>query len=118
MATPKKYFHDRAVLLLLSISAFLAVLGSLLILLRLDSSRSSGYIVQYRANVGINEFKTGGVVTMLSFVVYLGMVLVLHAVLSKKVYPLRRHVAIAILGLGVLLLIMGVVVSHALLILR
>lgn len=118
MATPKRYFHDRVVLLLLSVSMFLAVLGSLLVLLRLDNSRSSGYIVQYRANVGVDEFKTGSVVTLLSFVAYLGLVLVLHTMLSRRVYPLRRHVAIAILGMGVLLLIMGVVVSNALLILH
>ena len=64
MASNKQYFHDHLVLLLLSINAFLAVAGSLFILLRLSTSSGTGYIVQYRASLGINAFKTGDVIDL------------------------------------------------------
>ncbi len=118
MHIPKHYFQDRVVLLLLSVSGFLAVLGTILIALRIDGGQGGSYIVQYRANLGINEFEKGGVASVLSFIVFLLLVLGFHTLLSMRVYHARRHVAIAILGLGVLLLSMAAVVSNALLVLR
>jgi len=53
MATPKTYFHDHTVLLLLSINTFLAIGGSILTLVRLSTSQGTGFIVQYRSNLGI-----------------------------------------------------------------
>lgn len=118
MHIPKKYFHDRIVLLLLSINTFLALLCSLLILLRLDVGRPDGYIVQYRANLGLSAFKSGGASTLISFILFALVVLVFHTVLSMRIYPLRRHFAVAILGMGLLLLILSIIVSNALLVLR
>lgn len=118
MAATKKYFHDRLVLLLLAASAFLAVVGSLLILLRLDGSRTDGYIIQYRSNLGLSGFETGGLLQILGFIAFLLLVLVLHTLLSMRVYHLRRQAAIVILGLGLLLLVLSIVVSNALLLLR
>ena len=57
MAATKKYFHDHLVLLLLSVNAFLAIAGSVFIVLRLSTSHGTGYIVQYRANLGIDAFR-------------------------------------------------------------
>lgn len=118
MTIPKNYFRDRSVLLLLSFSTFVVVLSNVLILLRLDSGRGEGYIVQYRAIPGVNDFKTGDVTQVLSFIVLSLLVLVLHVALSMRVYHIRRHAAVTILGLGLLLLVMSFVVSNALLILR
>jgi hypothetical protein len=118
MQIPKKYFQDRLVLLCLSVSTFLAFFGSILILLRLDSGRSDGYIVQYRANLGLDAFKSGGASALLSFIIFSILVLALHTILSMKVYHARRHFATAILGLGILLLAVSIIVSNALLELR
>lgn len=118
MPTSKKYFQDRLVLLLISISVFLVVMGSILILLRLDSGRSDGYIVQYRPNLGISAYKAGNISTFFNFIGFMVIVLVMHLVLSMKAYRLRRQISLAILALGVLLLVLSVVVSNALLILR
>lgn len=118
MQIPKKYFHDRIVLLLLSINASFALFGSILILLRLDSGRSEGYIVQYRANLGLDAFKTGGVTEILSFIAFFATVVVLHTALSIRVYHIRRHLSTAVLAMGVLLLAVGIIVSNALLELR
>lgn len=118
MATPKKYFHDHLVLLLLSVNAFLATAGGIFILVRLSTSHGNGYIVQYRSSLGINAFQTGNVFDLLSFVVFVGMVLGIHTVLSMRAYRVNRQVAIAILSLGILLLVLTIIISNALLVLR
>lgn len=118
MHIPKHYFQDRIVLLLLGASVLLVVLGSLMIVLRLAGGQTDSYIVQYRANLGISAFETGGLTAMLSFIGFLVLVTGLHTLLSMRAYHLRRHAAIAILALGVLLLTLAVVVSNALLVLR
>jgi len=118
MTIPKKYFHDHLVLLLLSTNIFLAVAGSIFILLRLSTSHGTGYIVQYRADLGINAFKTGSVTELLSFVAFALLVLGINVVLSMKAYQIHRQLAIAILSLGILLLLLTIIISNALLVLR
>jgi hypothetical protein len=118
MATEKRYLHDRFVLLLLSVSAFLAVSGSLLVLLRLTQNRANGYIVEYRENLGVSAFRTGNFLDMLAFVVFLFLIVALHTILSRRIYHTSRPYALFILGLGILLLCLGIIVSNALLVLR
>lgn len=119
MPVPKKYLHDKLVLLLVSVNGFLAFLCCLLVLLRLESSGGSGgYIVQYRANLGISAFKTGDVTALLSFIAYAVVICVINVFLSIKTYHLRRQLSITILALGVLLLLLALIVSNALLVLR
>lgn len=118
MATTKKYFHDHLVLILLSINAFLAIAGSIFILVRLSTSHGNGYIVQYRSSLGISAFKQGSVIDLLSFVAFALLVLGFHSVLSLRVYRIHRQLAIAILGLGILLLALTIIISNALLLQR
>ena len=121
MAISKQYFHDHLVMLLLSVNAFLAVGGSIFILLSLSAGHSNSYIIQCRdcSNPdAVNKFTNGSVVGLLSFVVFAALVLATHAVLSFRAYKIHRQLAIAILALGVLLLILTIIVSNALLVLR
>ncbi|MDB5181682.1 MAG: hypothetical protein JWP13_445 [Candidatus Saccharibacteria bacterium] len=118
MTIPKKYMHDRLVLLLLSINTFLALLTSLWVLLKLDAGRSAGYIVQYRASLGISALRTGDATDLIAFIGFAIMVLVLHVFLSIKAYSIRREVSIVILSLGIFLLLLAFIVSNALLMLR
>lgn len=118
MSSEQKYFHDRVVLLLLSISTFLVILASLLIVLRLDSGRNEGYIIQYRTNLGITAYKAGSVSELWAFVLFLVLVLVVNTVLSMRVYDVHRQYSITILSMGTLLIILAFIVSNALLILR
>ena len=116
MHIPKQYFHDRLVLLLLSVNTFLAVLGSLLIFLKLDSARTT-YTVQIRTNLGrLGGFKSGTATVFIGFVVFFIFVLVFHFILSARMYTQRKHFAITVLGMATLLLILGILVSNALLI--
>jgi hypothetical protein len=118
MQIPKRYFHDRLVLLLLSVNSFLTALTSILILLRLDSSRADNYIVQYRSNLGLSAFKAGGSGTFYSFILFVILNLVFAYALSVRVYPFRRQFAVVILCLALLLVILALIVSNALLVLR
>lgn len=108
-------------MLLLSINAFLAIGGSLFILLSLSSGHSSGYIVQCRDcsnTAAVNKFTNGGVGGLLAFVVFAIVVLAAHSTLSYRAYQIHRQLAVTILALGVLLLILMIIVSNALLVLR
>jgi hypothetical protein len=118
MNIPKKYMHDRLILLLLSALTFLTIFTSIWVLFNLDASRSSGYIVQYRASLGISAQKIGDASDIVAFIGFAIMVLVLHVVLSIKAYLIRREVSVVILVFGILLLILALVVSNALLGLR
>jgi hypothetical protein len=114
----KSYFQDRLVLLLLSVNVFLTFLAGLLVLFRVGSSANSGFIVQYRASLGISAFKTGSVLNLLSFIGFAVVVLTVHAFLSWKTYHIRRQLSLTILSLSVLLLLLCIIVSNALLALR
>lgn len=118
VTNPQKFFHDRFVLLLVSINTFLTLLGSILILLKVDSGRNEGYIVAYRQNLGISAFKTGEATGVIAFVLFMLVVLVVHTSLSYKVYKLHRQLSVSVLGLGIILLTLAVVISNALLVLR
>lgn len=121
MAISKKYFHDHLVMLLLSVNVFLAIGGSLFILLSLSTGHSNGYIVQCRDcsnSLAINKFTNGSVVGLLSFVAFAVLVLATHIILSLRAFKIHRQLAIAILALGVLLLSLTIIVSNALLVLR
>lgn len=117
MLSTNKFFHDRLVLLLLSVNTFLVVLTTLSILFRLQGA-GNGYIVQYRAQLGIGAYKSGSVSQLLAFIAFAVLVLAVHAILSQRTYRLKRELSVLILGLGTLLLVIGFIVSNALLTLR
>jgi hypothetical protein len=115
MANVKNYFHDRMVLLLLSVNAFLALLSILSVLLRLQGG-GEGFIVQYRENVGVsNAFKPGEIGQLLLFIVFAILVFGVHGLLSHRVYHIRRQLSLFVLALGALLLGLSIIVANALL---
>lgn len=121
MTIPKKYVHDHLVLLLLSANAFLTILDSLFVLIRLSTTHGNGYIVQCRdcANpTAFNRFTTGSITGLLGFIVFAWVVMVTHTLLSLRAYRIHRQLAVAILSLGTLLLLLTFIVSYALLALR
>jgi len=118
MATPKKYIHDRLVLLILTANTFFAILTGVLILLKLDSARTEAYIIQYRPSLGLSRYFRGNNIGILSFVAFSLLVLVFHTILSMRIYPVRRHLAITVLAMGLLLIILSLIISYSLLLLR
>lgn len=118
MDAPKKYLHDRFVLLLLTINGFLTLVTTVLILLRLDTSRTDGYFVQYRANLGLNAYQVGSFVSLLSFILLSIFISAFHTLISVRLFPERREVGLIVLGFGTILLTLTLIVSNALLVLR
>lgn len=118
MSVPKKYIHDRLVLLFLSISSFLVVLGSFLIILRLDTGSKGIYWAQYRSNLGISAYIPGRITDILAFIVFLLIIFGMNIFLSMKVYQHHRNYAVTVLSLGTLLILLTVIVSNLLLNLR
>jgi hypothetical protein len=116
MHIPKKYIHDRLVLLLVSISAFLTFMAIALVLLRAGIGQGvDGYIVQYRANLGLSAFQKGSIVPILSFVFFVLATLVINVLLSIRAYSIRRTLSLTVLALGMLILLLAIIVSNALL---
>lgn len=118
MSVPKKYIHDRLVLLLLSINSFLVIIGSLIIILRLDNGSKGIYWAQYRSNLGISAYIPGGITDILAFIVFLFVIYGMNTFLSIKVYQHHRKYALTVLSLGTLLTILTILVSNLLLDLR
>lgn len=119
MPIPKKYLHDKLILLLVSGNIFLAFLLAALIFLRLNVGQGSdGYIVQYRSNLGISAFKTGSITGIIGFAVFALLVVALDVALSIRTYRIRRELAIAVLISGLLLLVLSLIVSNALMVLH
>ena len=121
MTSVSKFFHDRLILLLLSVNVFLTFAASAFMLIQLSSSHGNGYIVQCRdcSNIAdINRFTKGSVTELLAFILFAFLMLGINFLLSMRCYRIHRQLAIVILGLGVLLLLLTIIVSNALLVLR
>jgi hypothetical protein len=115
MATPKRYSHDRTVLLLLSVNIFLAVLTAILVILSLTGSSDRVLTIEHRPALGLDANKVGTSLDMTSLVVFPLLIAAAHAVLSAKIYPLRRNLSVITLGMGTLLITLSGIVSYYLL---
>lgn len=118
MSSTGRYFHDKVVLLLLSISGFMVLLSAAIVLLRLDNSKSGSYIIQYRPSQGLSAYKAGEATELFAFIAFAALVFALHLIISLRIYHVRRYAALAILSLGLLLLVLSAIVANALLVLR
>ncbi|MFZ1323553.1 MAG: hypothetical protein WAQ57_00125 [Candidatus Saccharimonadales bacterium] len=118
MTIPSRYFHNRSILLLLIINSVLVLLGSLLILFRLDSNTTTNYIIEYRANLGIAEYEIGSALDMAGFVFFLLINFAICVFISLRAFVARKHVAVMILAVSALLSLLTIIVSLALLGLR
>ncbi len=118
MQPSKRFIHDRLVLLLISASAFITMLTVLTVIWQLGSVRSEGYITQYRPSLGLSAFTKGTSLEIIAFPIFAGLVFLLHLILSIKTYHIRRYFAVAVLGMGLLLITLSLIISFSLLRLR
>jgi hypothetical protein len=121
MTIPKKYIHDHYILLLLSINLFLCLAVICFVIIRISGVHSSSYIVQCRNCNDVtatNKYLVGGVSSIISFIFYSVIVLIINIALSLKAYTIHRQLAVAILSLGILLQVLTLTVSNSLLVLR
>ncbi len=113
----KKYFHDRFVLLMLTVNIFIAFVTVATILLRLGDTGNS-YIQAYRSNLGLNAYQVGSLGQIVSFIVFSVSVLVGQFFISLKFHSIRKHASWMIMIFGGVLLVLSLIVSNALLQLR
>lgn len=118
MTIPSRYFHSRAILLLLILNTVLVLIGSVLILFRLDSGTATNYIIEYRANYGIGEYERGYSLDIAGFIFFLLINFAVCVFLSLKTFLIRRYIAVAILAVCCLLSLLTIIVSNALMALR
>lgn len=116
MEIPRKYLHDTQILVLVSTAVFLAFLCAALVLLRSGIGQGvESYIISYRANLGLGGYERAGLMSILAFIGFSIVTLLLGLLLSVRTYALRRSLAITVLLLTILLQIFTILVSNALL---
>ncbi len=119
MSTPTHFIQDRTALLLLSLNAFLTLVASVLIGLKLHATKgTASYIISYRASLGIDGYMQGTIWDIASFIVAAILIFTLGVVLAQRVYVIKRELSLAVLALTVPLLALLIIVSNALLVLR
>ncbi len=118
MTIPSRYFHNRSILLFLIVNCVLVLIGTVLILFRLDSGTTTNYIIEYRANYGIGEYERGYALDVAGFIFFMLINFAICVFISLRTFPLRKHLAIAVLGICSLLTLLTIIVSNALMALR
>lgn len=114
MHLPKKYLHDRLVLLLISLVGLLLVIGVSLVLLRFDVSKNPTTIVAYRPNISGASYQSGKPIDIYSLAAFMVITSFAAVILSARTYLIHRYISIFILGSSVLLLILSVIVANSL----
>lgn len=115
MAIAKRYIHDRVVLTLLSINTFFAVLIAVRVILSLTDSSNKLRVIEHRPSLGLSANKAGSATELIVFVVFPLVVLLFHAILSQRMYQVRRPFAHVVLATGTLLILLSGIVSFYLL---
>ncbi len=114
MELPKKFLHDRLVLLSITLLAVLLVVGVSLVLLRFDLSKNPTTIVAYRPNVSGASYQSGKPIDIYSMAVFMAITAAGAVILSARVYNLKRYLSIFILASSVFLLILSTIVANSL----
>jgi hypothetical protein len=114
MEIPKRFLHDRLVLLLITLISILTVLGVSLVLIRFDASRNPTTTIAYRPNITGSQYQSGKPLDIYILALFMLMIAGSAAILSDKVYYLRRPLSIFILSSSVFLLIISIVVANSL----
>lgn len=114
MDIPKKFLHDRAVLLLITIISVLVVIGVSIVLLRFDVSRNPTTIVAYRPNISGTQYLSGKPIDIYSLALFMIFTSVAAIGVSSRVYSVKKPAALFVLTSTVFLLILSTVVANSL----
>jgi hypothetical protein len=100
------------------INALLAAATIFVVLLPILTGSDDTYIVQYRANLGLDAYLAGSYLDILSFGIFAVIIYVFQFVVSKKLYTDRKGASLSILTLATILLVCALIVVNSLLELR
>lgn len=114
MDLPKKYLHDRAVLMLISVIAGLVVIGVSVVMLRFDVSRNPATVVAYRPNISGTQYISGKPIDIYSIALFMVLISVAAIAISSRIYEFKKPAAMFLLGSTVFLLILSTIVANSL----
>jgi uncharacterized membrane protein len=114
MEIPKKFLHDRVVLLLITVIAGLVVIGVSVVLLRFDVSRNPTTVVAYRPNVSGTQYISGKPIDIYSLAIFMILTSVAAVAISARIYEVKKPAAMFLLACTVFLLILSTVVANSL----
>ncbi len=114
MELPKKYLHDRLVLLMITAMAVLVVIGVSVVLLRFDVSRNPTTIVAYRPNISGTQYLSGKPIDIYSLAVFMIFTSVAAVIISSRIYNAKRPAALFLLGSTIFILIISTIVANSL----
>ena len=114
MEIPKKFLHDRLVLLLMTLLAILLVVGVSVILLRFDLSKNPTTIVAYRPNITGTQYQSGKAIDIYSLALFMLLTAGASVVLGARIYNLRRSASLFIMAGAAFLLLLATIVANAL----
>jgi hypothetical protein len=107
MDLPKKFLHDRLVLVLISLIALLVVVGVGVVLLRFDVSKNPTTVVAYRPNISGSSYQSGKPIDIYSLAVFMVIAAAAGVALGARTYPIKRYVSIFLLSSTAFLIIMA-----------
>ncbi|OGL26202.1 hypothetical protein A3E49_03350 [Candidatus Saccharibacteria bacterium RIFCSPHIGHO2_12_FULL_49_19] len=107
MDLPKKFLHDRTVLILLTLLSALVVIGVSIVALRFDVSKNPTTIVAYRPNISGSAYQSGKPLDIYLLAVFMVIIAISAAILSARIYNVRRTISIFILASAAFLLLLS-----------
>lgn len=111
MEVSKKYLHDKLILVLITAVSILVVVGVSSVLLRFDVSKNPTTIVAYRPNISSSSYISGTPLDIYSLAVFMILISAAAIILSARIYHIRKHLAVFILGSTIFLLILAIRVA-------
>ena len=114
MEIPKKFLHDRLVLLLITVIAGLVVIGVSIELLRFDVSRNPTTVVAYRPNVSGTQYISGKPIDIYSLAIFMILTSIAAVAISARIYEVKKPAAMFLLSCTVFLLILSTIVANSL----
>jgi hypothetical protein len=114
MEIPKKFLHDRTVLLLITLISLVVVIGVSVVLLRFDASKNPTTTVAYRPSIVGSQYQSGKPIDIYSLALYMLITAAVGVFLSARIYRIRHYLSIFLLSSTALLLILAIRVSWSL----
>ena len=114
MDIPRRFLHDRLVLLLVTVISILMVVGVSLVLIRFDASRNPTTTIAYRPNITGSQYQSGKPIDIYTLALFMIVTALSAALLSSKTYYLRRSLSVFILYSAIFLLLISIIVANSL----
>ena len=114
MELPKRFLHDRLVLILVTLMAVLLAVGVTSVFVRFDISKNPTTIVAWRPNISGSSYQSGKPIDIYSLAFFMVVISVSAVSLAARLYALRRSISLFLLASANFLLLLSAIVANAL----